>query len=76
VATGAAWLKGRNSRRGREKQKHPYKKERKKERKTYLTLTSLLMEGPMLEKGHYQMAEWLQVLLNLNEKCPSLLSGT
>ena len=44
VATGAAWLKGRNSQGGREEQKHPYKK-RKKERKTYLTLTGPLMEG-------------------------------
>src|SRR5882762_6330281 len=26
VATGAAWLKGRNSQGGREEQKHPYKK--------------------------------------------------
>jgi hypothetical protein len=41
VATGAAWLKGRNSQGEREKQKHPYRKKRK----TYLTLTGLLMEG-------------------------------
>src|SRR5271169_368539 len=39
VATGAAWLKNRNSQGGREEQKHPYKKKRK----TYLTLTGLLM---------------------------------
>jgi hypothetical protein len=44
VATGAAWLKGRNSQGGREEQKHPYKKERK----TYLTLTGLLMEGAFM----------------------------
>ena len=43
MATGAAWLKGRNSQGGREEQKYPYKKE--KERKTYLTLTGPLMEG-------------------------------
>jgi hypothetical protein len=45
VATGAAWLKGRNSQGGREEQKHPYKKER---RKTYLTHTGLLMEGAFM----------------------------
>jgi hypothetical protein len=44
VATGAAWLKGRNSQGGREK-KHPYKKKKKKNRKTHLTHTGLLMEG-------------------------------
>jgi hypothetical protein len=33
MATEAAWLKGRNSQGGREEQKHPYRKERKKERK-------------------------------------------
>jgi len=42
MATGAAWPKGRNSQGGREKQKHPYRKGKKK---TYLTLTGLLMEG-------------------------------
>jgi hypothetical protein len=42
VATGAAWLKGRNSQRGREEQKHP---DKKKKRKTHLTHTGLLMEG-------------------------------
>jgi hypothetical protein len=46
VATGAAWLKGRNSRGGREEQKHPYKKKKRKSRKTHLTHTGLLMEGP------------------------------
>jgi hypothetical protein len=29
MATEAAWLKGRNSRGEREKQKHPYRKEKK-----------------------------------------------
>jgi len=42
VATGAAWLKGRNSQRGREEQKHP---DKKKKRKTHLTHPGLLMEG-------------------------------
>src|SRR6266550_5961058 len=32
VATGAAWLKGRNSQGGREEQKHPSKKEKKEEK--------------------------------------------
>src|ERR1700680_4957321 len=45
VATGAAWLKGRNSQGGREKQKHPYRKKKRKNRKTHLTHTGLLMEG-------------------------------
>jgi hypothetical protein len=43
VATGAAWLKGRNSQGEREEQKHPYRKQKKE--KLYLTLTGLLMEG-------------------------------
>src|SRR3984893_4635039 len=43
MATGAAWLTGRNSQGGREKQKHPYKK--KKRKNTHLTHTGLLMEG-------------------------------
>jgi hypothetical protein len=43
VATGAAWLTGRNSQGEREEQKHPYRKGKKE--KTYLTLTGLLMEG-------------------------------
>jgi hypothetical protein len=30
MATGAAWLKGRNSQGEREKQKHPYRKGKKK----------------------------------------------
>jgi hypothetical protein len=34
MATEAAWLKGRNSQGGREEQKHPYKKEGKKEKHT------------------------------------------
>jgi hypothetical protein len=29
MATGAAWLKGRNSQGEREEQKHPYRKKRK-----------------------------------------------
>jgi hypothetical protein len=45
VATGAAWLKGRNSQGGREEKKHPYKKKKRKNRKTHLTHTGLLMEG-------------------------------
>jgi hypothetical protein len=45
VATGAAWLKGRNSQGGREDQKHPYRKKKRKNRKTHLTHTGLLMEG-------------------------------
>src|ERR1700676_2360929 len=45
VATGAAWLKGRNSQGGRDEQKHPHRKEREKGKKTYLTHTGLLMEG-------------------------------
>jgi hypothetical protein len=45
VATGAAWLKGRNSQGGREEQKHAYRKKKRKNRKTHLTHTGLLMEG-------------------------------
>jgi hypothetical protein len=45
VATGAAWLKGRNSQRGREEQKHAHRKKKRKNRKTRLTHTGLLMEG-------------------------------
>jgi hypothetical protein len=50
VATGAAWLKGRNSQGGREEQKHPYKKKKRKNRKTHLTHTGLLMEGLVLSQ--------------------------
>jgi hypothetical protein len=42
VATGAAWLKGRNSQGERENKNILTGK---KKRKTYLTLTGLLMEG-------------------------------
>jgi hypothetical protein len=38
----AAWLKSRNSQGGREDQKHPYRKEK---RKTHLTHAGLLTEG-------------------------------
>jgi hypothetical protein len=51
VATGAAWLKGRNSQRGREEQKHAYRKKKRKNRKTHLTHTGLLMEGVGLTSG-------------------------
>jgi hypothetical protein len=47
--SGAAWLKGRNSQGEREEQKHPYRKAKK--RKTYLTLTGLLMEGVEHQNG-------------------------
>src|SRR5258706_15424856 len=36
--------RGRNSQGGREEQKHPYKKKKRKNRKTHLTHTGLLME--------------------------------
>jgi hypothetical protein len=45
VATGAAWLKGRNSQGERENKNILTGK---KKRKTYLTLTGLLMEGARL----------------------------
>jgi hypothetical protein len=81
VATGAAWLKGRNSQGGREEQKHPYKKKKRKNRKTHLTHTGLLMEGvgtpcwnyssidstvrALKELGNMRTAIWLSSLLIL-----------
>jgi len=60
VATGAAWLKGRNSQGGREEQKHPYKKKKRKNRKTHLTHTGLLMEGLIRRKSRtaFRLAEY------------------
>src|SRR6266576_3290966 len=59
VATGAAWLKGRNSQGGREEKKHPYKKKKRKNRKTHLTHTGLLMEGlvPPWKPDSFRLAD-------------------
>jgi hypothetical protein len=48
MATGAAWLKGRNSQGEREEQNILTGKEKEN---TYLTLTGLLMEGLILTVG-------------------------
>jgi hypothetical protein len=45
VATGAAWLKEQELTVRKRRTKHPYRKKKRKNRKTRLTHTGLLMEG-------------------------------
>jgi hypothetical protein len=59
VATGAAWLKGRNSQGRRKEQKHPYKKKERKNRKIHLTHTGLLMEGIWLAAWLSKVGLWI-----------------
>jgi hypothetical protein len=72
VATGAAWLKGRDSQREREEQNILTRKE-KKERKTYLTLIGALMEGALAVLSvswELILTKGFEVVCNCEFSCP------